>query len=152
MICKSVNILHTSFLASTHTSDNYSKSPSSSQPRRGVHSWPATQYCQRNLKFHPFRPPPSSPRRHSCHSLPPNHPPLLCSCYPHTWKHNGLSKGTKASTHEYTQFTWISARAGNLQGVQCQPRQDFVGGFTSIQQIAGNKRQQCELSGTDKMP
>lgn len=48
-------------MASTHTSDNYFKSRGSSQPRRGVHSWPAIQYCQRNLKFHPFQPPPPPP-------------------------------------------------------------------------------------------
>lgn len=62
MICKSKQAAHVFFfLASTHTSDNYFKSPSSSQPRRGVHSWPAIQYCQRNLKFHPFQPPPFFP-------------------------------------------------------------------------------------------
>lgn len=99
MICKSVNKLHTSFLASTHTSDNYFKTPSSSQPRRGVHSWPAIQYCQRNLKFHPFKPPPSSLRRHSCHRLPPKYSTLLLL--------SSHMETVCTKTHEYTQFTWI---------------------------------------------
>lgn len=59
MVCKGMNTPDTSFLASTQSSDNYSKSPKLFQPRQGVHSWPAIQYCQRNLKFHPLHPPPT---------------------------------------------------------------------------------------------
>lgn len=48
-------------------------SPGSSQPGRAVHSWPATQHCQRSLKFHP--PPPAA----TASSLPKTIPPVLPS-------------------------------------------------------------------------
>lgn len=93
MNCKCVNMQHVYFLVGAHTPDNFSKSLCSSQPRRGVHSWPAISYCQRNLKFHPLWPPPLSTRwqnfaseKNSLQSFPlSSHMESHANCWKHTY-------------------------------------------------------------------
>lgn len=60
--------------------------PDFSKPRLGVHSWPAIQYCERNLKFHPFNLPAS------CAD------PALCSCSAHTQEEEKKKKKTLTCT------------------------------------------------------
>lgn len=98
---------HTSFIATMHTSSyhNYSKSPpSSSQPRRGVHSWPAIQYRQRNLKFYPFWAP--------LPSLLSSSSTLLCSCSLHTQMYTDPQLGPCSLSTQIHTMGRISALTG----------------------------------------
>lgn len=105
-----VNKLHTSSPASTHTCNNCSKSPGSSQPRRGVNSWPAIRHSPRSLKFHPFQPsrlllPADTPATF----LSPKH--SLLSSHMQTQQSVHVCKSLSVNTHQPRWAEW-NKRAG----------------------------------------